>query len=73
MLKFFKFDQIPLTISVWNGRWDAFGPATARSKRLYKRLESKGGINESVPNGVYHYNVKLERGKLIESLLPIED
>ena len=52
----------PLTIVVKGDRWDALGtPGSIYHQKLYTLLVKMGGINESVEDGTYHFNV--ERGR----------
>jgi hypothetical protein len=68
-----KKDLTPLTIIVGNGRWDAIGNLTPRNQWLYSVLQNQGGINESVEDGLYHFNVKREGFKLKLTLDKIEN
>jgi len=69
----FKLNTDPLLVVVKDGRWDAFGPNTLRSQYLYKVLSYTGGVNESVPEGRYHFNVKLEGFKILTTLTPVKE
>jgi hypothetical protein len=65
-----KKDRSPITIYVTGNEWKALGDDTPRSKWLYSMLVKQGGISETVPTGIYHYNVKRVGFKLVASLLP---
>ena len=66
----FNRNQPPLTVLVTEGRWDAVDAPTTRNIWLVQVLKAQGGINETVPPGTYHYNVKRKGLKLIASLYP---
>lgn len=63
-------DHTPILIEVANGRWDAYGPVTLRSQYLINILNAQGGVNESVPDGTYHFNVLEVMGEQVASLTP---
>lgn len=60
----------PLTVIVTEGRWDAIDSLTSRNIMLTRILTEMGGVNESVPPGTYHFNVKLENGEWTATLNP---
>jgi hypothetical protein len=70
---FFKKNRSPITIYVTTTDWKALGDSTPRSKWLYSCLVKQGGISESVPPGIYHFNVERIGFKLQASLLPAEN
>jgi len=75
MIRFYVFPKEylePLDIVVDETRWDAYGPATTRSSAILNVLNSIGGINESVPPGNYHFNVRRVGLNLETSLTPAE-
>lgn len=61
---------LPVTIVVSKDRWDAFDAPTPRNKALVEHLKQQGGINESVPPGLYHYNVYRKGFRHYASLEP---
>lgn len=65
----------PLTIVVKGDRWDALGtPGSIYHQKLYTLLVKMGGINESVEDDTYHFNV--ERGRFFvvrATLTKVED
>jgi hypothetical protein len=63
----------PITVVVKDGRWDAYGPVTPRSQELYAILAAMGGVNESVADGTYHFNVTQVGLENIASLTPVTD
>lgn len=65
-------NQPPLTVLVTEGRWDAVDAPTPCNLWLVQVLQAQGGINESVPQGTYHYNVTKVDGLLVASLYPAE-
>jgi hypothetical protein len=71
---FKKKDLSPITVVVRDGRYDCYGPNTARSAWLADMLmRVQGGVNESVADGTYHYNVIRKGFTLESSLTLIED
>jgi hypothetical protein len=61
-----------LEIVVNNGRWTAHGDlADSGTNYAFGVLTGMGGINETVPNGVWEFTVFQESGVLQASLLPI--
>jgi hypothetical protein len=66
----FNRPKPPLTVVVSDGQWAALGEPTPRNIWLTKMLTLQGGVNESVSNGTYHYNVKRSGLKHIATLLP---
>lgn len=48
-----------LEIVVKEGRWYAFGTLTPRNAELYRILSEMGGVNESVSDGVYEFNIEI--------------
>lgn len=65
----------PLTVVVKGDRWDALGtPGSIYHQKLYTLLAKIGGINESVEDGTYHFNVEYRRFfKIYMTLTKIED
>ena len=65
----------PLTIVVKGDRWDALGtPGSIYHQKLYTLLVKMGGINESVTDGTYHFNVEVGRFfKVHATLTKVED
>lgn len=63
----------PIIVVVKDGRWNAYGPVTPRSQELYAILAGMGGVNESVTDGTYHFNVKKVGLENIASLTPVTD
>ena len=63
-------DFMPIVVEVKNGRWDAYGDPTVRTRYLIMMLESIGGVNESVPPGQYLFNVLDVDGQPVVSLTP---
>ena len=65
----------PLTVVVKGDRWDALGtPGSKYHQKLYTLRVTLGGINETVEDGTYHFNV--ERGrffKVYATLTKVED
>lgn len=53
----FNKNTDPIVVVVKNGRFDCFGPDNLRSHYLKNWLFKLGGINESVEEGTYHFNV----------------
>lgn len=70
---FKKKNQDPILVIVRDGRYECYGPVTDRSEYLYRVLTSRGGVNESVPDGRYHFNVVRRGFKFVFTLLPVED
>jgi len=69
----FKLNRHPLTVIVVNGRYECYGPSTMRSYRLYELLRKQGGIDPSIPDGEYYYNVKWVKFRFVATLTPIVD
>ena len=57
-LPFINRDRDPVLVVVTEDRWYCFGAVTPRSAYLYKYLNDMGGINETVPPGLYDFNVR---------------
>lgn len=58
-----------IEILVHDGRWDALGLDTPRNHELFAILQSIGGINESVEDGVYVFNAEpLDNENLVLTL-----
>lgn len=64
-------DQIPesfkhhIVIVVKGNRWEAHGdPLNPLTAMVYQQLVEIGGINESVPDGVYYFNCEWIEGDL---------
>lgn len=62
----------PIIVVVDGGRWEANGPDTIRSQFLLNVLQMLGGVNESVPPGTYHFNMKSHWFKMSFALDPVE-
>lgn len=70
---FFNRDRDPILVEVSDGRYNCYGVPTARSVWLTALLKSQGGINESVEDGYYHYNAKLQGLNWVVSLTPYKE
>lgn len=62
-----------ITVVVANGRYECFGPNTARSARLAAILKKMGGVRDTVPDGTYTFNTKRVGLKLIAQLEPTNE
>lgn len=62
-------DPTPLIVQVTGGRYDCFAKSsTPKGTYLLGFLQGMGGINESVEDGTYHFNVEEVNGMLVASL-----
>ncbi len=52
------FNRTPLIVVVGNGRYDCYGPVTARSKFLSEQLEKLDGVSDTVVDGTYLFNMQ---------------
>lgn len=69
-----KKNRTPLTVIVKDGQYTMLGDANSPwHGMLSKQLQAMGGINESVQDGTYHFNMKAHRFfKVKLTLLPAE-
>jgi len=70
-----KKNSDPLVVVVKGDRWDALGDPNSRyHRKLYTLLVKLGGIDESVEDGTYHFNIVYGKFFVIyKTLIKIED
>ena len=72
---FFKRNTRPIFVGVKDGRWEAksfSSVPSARDRYLMSLLEAMGGVNETVPPGVYIFNATRKGFKLKIELEPLQ-
>lgn len=62
----------PLTVVVNDDEWTTIEPRTPREIWLYTLLTVLGGLSDSTPPGIYHFNMKSDWFKMKLTLDPIE-
>lgn len=72
----FKKNRAPIIVEVKDGQWNAYGDtklnSAARNTFLFQLLEAQGGVSDTVPEGLYHFDLILTNGTKMEmSLTPI--
>jgi len=63
-------DISPILVEVKEGRYECSGPPTLRSKMLFEILQGQGGVSDTVPDGLYTFNVLPLDGVPIATLAP---
>lgn len=69
MFGFMLFNKKPgVNVYVHDGRYDIIDKPTFRNRWLAELLMRQGGINESVPDGMYNFNARIRGFKIIMDL-----
>jgi hypothetical protein len=68
----FQKNREPLIVVVKGNRYECLGPTTSRSRFLFNLLQQQGGVAESVPDGIYHFNAKWRNFKYEITFLTAE-
>lgn len=72
----FKKNRAPIIVEVKDGQWNAYGDtklnSAARNTLLFQLLEAQGGVSDTVPEGLYHFDMVRTHGNNYDlSLTPI--